>query len=344
MTTRRVLPEWTPQWGVMLAWPDAQTDWCDHLDDARACYIDLMRALLDHEHVLLLCRNSIERHAALTLLAASNVTTQRLRIELIDYNDTWARDYGPIAVKHGDDVQLLDYTFTGWGGKFDANKDNAVNQQIDWQVPLIAQSLILEGGAIDTDGNGVLITTGQCLNNPNRNPALNQDELTARLMEQLGVNTIGWFKHGELEGDDTDAHVDTLIRFVDASTLVYQGCDDPNDSHYNDLSAMSEEVHHFAAQHGLTAHALPWPQAQHAADGHRLPATYANFLITNDKIVLPLYGCSSDQRAIEVFQTLAGRRQVVGIDCRVLIEQHGSLHCITMQLPEGVLPPLVKEA
>ncbi len=334
---RQLLPEWHPQWGVLLAWPDAHTDWADHLADAETCYLDILAALLDHEHVLLVCRDALTHAHIDDLVAARGINAQRLRIVIADYNDTWARDFGPIAIRDGEQAKLLNYTFTGWGGKFAAGKDNALNPQLPWQLPLDTHALVLEGGAIDTDGNGNLLTTRHCLRNPNRNPGLSQAELTEQLKQQLGVSDIWWLDHGELEGDDTDAHVDTLARFVDEKTLAYVQCQDPRDSHYPGLAAMEQELQDLADQHDLVLVPLALPSAQYCREGDRLPATYANFLITNEKILVPIYGCDTDQQALDALQSVAGSRTVVAVNCRVLIEQHGSLHCVTMQLPQGAV-------
>lgn len=334
---RRFLPEWHPQWGVLLAWPDPETDWVDHLADAEHCYLDLLAALLDHQHVLLVCRNDMMHNRIQRLVAQRGIPADHLKLVIADYNDTWARDFGPLAVEQDDAVELLDYTFTGWGGKFDAALDNALNRTLPWALPLASQELVLEGGAVDTDGLGHLLTTRHCLRNPNRNPDLSEEELTTQLQEQLGVKEIWWLDHGELEGDDTDAHVDTLARFVDARTIAYVQCQDSSDSHYPSLQRMEQELQALAHTHHLTLVPLPLPVAQYNRDGERLPATYANFLITNEKILLPVYGCETDQAAIDALKAVAGGRTVTPVNCRVLIEQHGSLHCVTMQLPKGAL-------
>ncbi|MCG8391548.1 MAG: agmatine deiminase family protein [Pseudomonadales bacterium] len=334
---RRFLPEWHPQWGVLLAWPDPDTDWANHLAAAEQCYLDILAALLDHQHVLLVCRSETLRNRIERLVAQRGINPSRLRILIADYNDTWARDFGPLAVEDQGELRLLDYTFTGWGGKFEAEQDNALNASLPWQLPLDRQPLVLEGGAVDTDGQGNLLTTRHCLRNPNRNPSLSEEALSEQLKQQLGIRDIWWLDHGELEGDDTDAHVDTLARFVDARTLAYVQCTDSSDSHFPSLNAMERELQALATAHNLTLVPLPLPTAQYSREGERLPATYANFLITNNKILLPVYGCDTDSQALAALQTVAGDRTVTPINCRVLIEQHGSLHCVTMQLPRGAL-------
>jgi len=269
---------------------------------------------------------------------AYGIPKHQLLLIVAPTDDTWARDHGPITVLDEDNQPLLlDYTFTGWGGKFDADKDNTLNRRLPWQLPLHSPSLVLEGGAIDTDGQGNLLTTRHCLRNPNRNPDLSEAELSALLKEQLGVTDIWWLDHGELEGDDTDAHVDTLARFVDARTIAYVQCRDREDSHYSGLAAMEKELQALALAHNLTLVPLPLPTPQFNREGERLPATYANFLITNEKILLPVYGCNTDEAAIDALRAVCGNRTVAPVNCRVLIEQHGSLHCVTMQLPRGAV-------
>ncbi|MFP1682967.1 agmatine deiminase family protein [Alloalcanivorax sp. C16-1] len=332
-----LLPEWQPQWGVLLAWPDADTDWAGQLDAAHATYTALIAAVLDHEAVLLLCRNGDSADQVRQRLADAGADLTRLRIEQVEFDDTWARDFGPISVQRDGVLTLLDFRFTGWGHKFAAQRDDAVNAALPWRAPRQAVDLVLEGGAIDTDGRGTLLTTRACLRNPNRNPLLSEAELESRLRETLGVTRIWWLDHGELEGDDTDAHVDTLARFVDPTTVAYVGCDDPADPHHGELAAMAGELEALASAHDLRLVRLPMAVPQYNGEGDRLPATYANFLITNEKILVPVYGCATDRAALDALAAVAGPRTVQGIPCRPLIEQGGSLHCVTMQLPQGIL-------
>ncbi|WP_101674991.1 agmatine deiminase family protein [Alloalcanivorax mobilis] len=340
---RRLLPEWHPQWGVLLAWPDARTDWADALEDTQSCYQDLLSAILGHERVLLVCRDAQSADAVRERLRAADIGVDRLHTVIADYDDTWTRDFGPITVQQDGQPLLLDFRFTGWGGKFGSANDDALNAALPWSAEREAVDLVLEGGAIDTDGQGTLLTTRACLLNPNRNPSLNLAELEAGLKKQLGVERIWWLENGYLEGDDTDAHVDTLARFVNPRTIAYVQCQDRDDDHYPALAAMERELQALADAHGLTLVALPMAVPQYNAEGERLPATYANFLITNRAILVPTYRCATDAAALDALGAVAGERLVVGVPCRALIEQHGSLHCVTMQLPEGVLDPTFTE-
>lgn len=324
-------PEWAPQWGVMLAWPHKSTDWNSNLAAAEATYCALAQALLDDGNLLILCRDIEHEQHILTRLGGRH---PRLHIHHLSYNDTWCRDFGPLALTD----RLLDFAFNGWGNKFEHRLDNAVTRRLQWQWPLSTQRMVLEGGSIEVNGEGCLLTTKACLLNPNRNLHLKTreiDRVETVLARLLGVNDFVWLSHGHLEGDDTDAHIDTLARFVDAKTVAYVQCQDHNDSHYAALAAMEQELIAAGNKRDWRLMPLPHPPAIYADDGHRLPATYANFLITNHSILVPTYGVDTDQQALDAIWVVAGRRQVRAIDCRSLIEQHGSLHCVTMQLPAG---------
>jgi agmatine deiminase len=239
---------------------------------------------------------------------------------------------------------LLDFTFNGWGLKFAANKDNLITKTLHtWGIfgdtPIQQMSMVLEGGALETDGQGTLLSTTECLLSPNRNPHLSLAAIQNRLKEHLGVDRFLWLENGALIGDDTDAHIDTLARFCDPQTIAYVQCPDENDEHYTDLCLMEQELQAFRTREGepYKLVPLPWPTACYASDGHRLPATYANFLIINGAVLVPTYQVPEDAQALATLKTCFPTREIVGIDCRALIEQHGSLHCISMQYPEGVL-------
>ncbi len=332
----QLLPEWHTQWGVMIAWPHAQTDWATILDDAEACYIRLARAILAHENLLVLCASDALSNRVRALL--SEAPQERLHTRVIPYNDTWCRDYGPIAVLQNEALCLLDFQFNAWGNKFAHEHDNKVNKRMVWRCEIRTVPLVLEGGAIDTDGQGTVLTTSHCLLNDNRNPQLTRAGIETELRVHLGAQNILWLNHGHLEGDDTDAHIDTLARFCNPSTLAWTQCLDPSDSHYEALTRMGHELQALGATQGWDLIALPLPPAiYHREDGHRLPATYANFLIINDAVLVPVYAQHTDDLALECLRHAFPDRSIIPIDCRALIHQHGSLHCVTMQLPEGVL-------
>lgn len=342
--TRLFLPEWHEQWGVMIAWPHHSTDWVDNLEAAEQCYVELVGAIVRFEKVLLLCQDATHRQWIEARLTQASIALSSIVFVEIPYDDTWARDFGFITMTTDTGLRLLDFEFTAWGGKFAASQDNGINQ-ILFQQSLLAHCAteshdwVLEGGSIETDGRGTLLTTRRCLLNPNRNPDLSESELEERLKQALGVSRVLWLNHGYLEGDDTDAHIDTLARFVNPTTLVHLSCSDPADSHFTELQAMTKELAQLTQPDGspytLVAIDIPPPIYR---ERRRLGASYVNFLMINDAILVPVYGHSeSDQAALQAIQLACPDRSVVPINCLPLIEQNGSLHCVTMQIPKGVI-------
>lgn len=332
-----LVPEWHPQWGVLLAWPHAATDWHHQLDQADLTYTALAKAILDHEHLLLICRDADHEAHVRQLLDQADACIHRLQCLHAPFNDTWARDFGPLVVQRREGPRALDFTFNGWGNKFAADLDNAINARLPLGITLETVDMVLEGGSVESNGEGLLLTTSQCLLNPNRNPGMDRAAIEKALSEYLGTETVLWLQHGDLEGDDTDAHIDTLARFCNRNTIAYVQCTDTSDSHYPSLKAMENELQALAATHHLTLVPLPMAEACFDDDGQRLPATYANFLIINAAVLVPTYDCRTDEQALDALRRIFPDRNVIGVPCRALIEQHGSLHCVTMQLPEGVL-------
>ena len=344
MEKRNFLAEWHPQWGVLLAWPHPDTDWSANLDAAEACYAQIVNAISAREHVLLLCHDAAHQAHIERYLGDSEQRLQHVHLIQCPYNDTWARDFGFITVQKDGKALLLDFTFNAWGGKFDASLDNGVNARL-LSLPLLASntlethSLVMEGGSLETDGQGTLLTTEICLLNPNRNPTLDKATIEEQLRASLGVERVLWLANGHLEGDDTDAHIDTLARFADAQSIIYMSCDDPHDSHYPALKAKEAELQALRQTNGEAYRLFPVPMPTAIYDDERrLPASYVNFLIINGAVLLPIYG---DERtdAIAIAQTQAAfpNHEIVAIDCKALIAQNGSLHCVTMQIPQEVI-------
>lgn len=338
---RRLPAEWEEQDGVLLAWPHAETDWAPYLPAAEEVYLSIVEAVARFEDVLLI----VPEGAALeSRLRGRGVALERVRTFCLPTDDTWARDFGPITVLEEGRPLLLDFVFNGWGLKFASAEDNRATRRLRevgafGDTPLRTVGLVLEGGSVESDGRGTLLTTEECLLGPNRNPHLTREEVEAALAEQLGAERVLWLSHGSLQGDDTDSHVDTLARLAPDDTLLYVACDDPKDVHYGELARLGQELQAFRTPEGKPYRllALPWPSPKYEED-HRLPATYANFLVINGAVLVPTYRDPADARALEVVADAFPGREVVGIDCLPLLWQHGSLHCVTMQLPRGVLP------
>ncbi|GAA0633952.1 agmatine/peptidylarginine deiminase [Halomonas beimenensis] len=339
-----LLPEWHPQDAVQLTWPGPESDWAPLLSRIEASLESLVVAIARYQRVLVAVPDEATRERLADTFRHRGVPGERLLLVVAEADDTWARDHGPIAVARDGYPLLLDYVFTGWGGKFPADRDDSLTRRLAeagvFAAPLASRDLVLEGGAIDTDGQGTLLTTEACLLNENRNPGLGRTDLEARLREELGIERVLWLAHGHLEGDDTDSHVDTLARFCDPKTIAYVRCDDETDPHYPALSAMERELQALRRVDGTPYRLipLPWPRpCLDPEDGHRLPATYANFLIINGAVLVPAYGDAADLRALNALAEAFPDRDILPIDCSTVIRQHGSLHCLTMQLPRGTL-------
>lgn len=332
--------EWEPQSAVLIAWPHAGTDWADRLESVESTYVALVAAITRFELALVcVADQSIEARARALLTNSADLS--RVKFERIDYDDTWLRDSGPITLREGSRLRLLDFHFTAWGGKFEARRDDQIvaalsDRGVFGQARRERIDFALEGGAIETDGEGTLLSTWRCLHE--RHPNLDRQQITCRLQGWLQQQRTLWLDHGYLEGDDTDAHIDTLARFASVDAIVYQGCQDPSDAHYEQLQAMARELAQFRQADGspYRLFELPWPQPI-LDDGRRLAASYANFLIVNGAVLAPAYGDPMDDAAMSVLQQAFPTREIVAVPCRPLIWQNGSLHCLTMQLPEGLI-------
>ncbi len=297
--------EWEPQSAVLLAWPHEGTDWADRLAQVEQTYVGLVAAITRFQPALVCVAGPALRERAAAQLGSAGVDMSRVRFFEVDYDDTWLRDSGPITLREGPGFRLLDFHFTAWGGKFEA-------------------------------GRGTLLSTWRCLHE--RHPGKSRVEITALLEAELVQSRTLWLDHGYLEGDDTDAHIDTLARFAAPDAIVFQACDDPDDSHYAELQAMAAELAALRTADGQPYRLFPLPWARPVLDeGRRLAASYANFLIINDAVLMPAYGDAADGAAAQVLAEAFPGREIVPVNCRPLIWQNGSLHCVTMQLPEGLL-------
>lgn len=335
-------PEWYPQSAIQLAWPHSHTDWEYMLEEVTACYVSIATEILKRQKLIIVCHNAKLVRYELEKLEA--LFDNLILIELPS-NDTWARDHGGISVLKNEERYIYDFTFNGWGMKFAANDDNQITRGL-YAKKIFAsdvklenkKNFVLEGGAIESDGMGTLLTTSECLLSPNRNSYMTKTEIEDYLKNIFGLNRILWLDHGYLSGDDTDSHIDTLARYCDAHTIAYVKCEDKEDEHYQALTQMKQQLQTFTDYEGKPYKliALPMAKPVYDEDNQRLPATYANFLIMNKAVLVPFYNDAKlDEQARKQLQTAFPDKEIVGIDCSPLIRQHGSLHCITMQYPEG---------
>ena len=311
---RRMPAEWEPQTAVQLTWPHAGTDWAPMLPEITQVYEEMAREIQKRERLVV--------------------------VDDIPHNDTWARDHGFITVEErGEtteerDMMLLDFCFNGWGEKFPAELDNAINRQL-YEQGIVKGTyephldFVLEGGSIESDGQGTVFTTECCLMAPHRNQPLSKQEIEDRLKQYLGAERVVWLQHGSLIGDDTDGHIDTLVRIAPDDTLLYIGADQD----HPDLLLMEQELASLRTQDGPPSRLLKLPLPRPIVEnGERLPATYANYLVVNGAVLVPTYAQPDlDAEAMRIIGQAFPSRDIVGIDCRPVIRQHGSLHCCTMQ-------------
>jgi len=340
-SNNKVLPaEWHPQSAVQLTWPSVNTDWAGIIDDVEACYEEVAFEISKRQILVVACENPEEVKKKLSRCHMAN-----LRCVATPVNDTWARDHGGITIFENGKPVVLDFTFNGWGMKFAAYHDNQITRQLhengifDNEVALRnMKQYVLEGGSIESDGQGTILTTEECLLEPNRNSWMVKQSIEELLKSTFGASRVLWLKNGFLAGDDTDSHIDTLARFCSETSIAYVVCDDEQDEHYTALKAMEDELKALKTHDGAPYQLIPLPMAEPVFDGaDRLPATYANFLIINGAILVPTYNTKTDAKALKQIAVAFPGREIIGIDCSALIKEHGSLHCISMQYPHGVV-------
>jgi agmatine deiminase len=326
----------------MLTWPHGHGDWLPYLKRVEPVFIEIAFHIARFENVIITCWDAQQQDDITAQLRERGTDTHKLHFYRHHSNDTWARDHGPITVIDNGRRRLLDFGFNGWGNKFAADLDDQLSRRLHsdgafGDVALETIDLILEGGSIDSDGLGSLLTTSVCLLSKERNPQLTREQIETRLKALFGLERILWLEHGYLAGDDTDSHIDTLARFCSAHSIAYMQCDDPADEHYRELSAMEQELRALRDLQGQPYELipLPLPRAIHNDEGRRLPASYANFLIINDAVLVPIYADPTDEIALQRLRPAFPDRELIPIECRALIEQFGSLHCVTMQIPSG---------
>ena len=336
----RLPAEWEPQDAIQFTWPNEGMDWGEDAIAVQARIKACMALLTEDQSVIVAGQDRDLIHQKLSDLPAN-----RLHIVEVTSNDVWARDHGPITVECEGRPIMLDYQFNGWGAKYAAKLDNQVTRHL-WETGLFGpierreMSLVLEGGAIESDGEGTIIASTDCLLDGKRNPNEDWQGMLYLLKRQLGAKRILTLPSGQLVGDDTDGHIDTIARFCTPNTIAYVQCNNPKEEHFGFLQSIEKELKHWETLDGEAYSLVPLPLPDpcfHPEDGHRLPATYANFIISNKYVIVPTYQQDKDQLAIDRLTQVFQTRKVVGIDALPVIKQHGSLHCLCMQYPKGVL-------
>lgn len=333
--------EWQPQSAVLLTWPHLDSDWADNLANVEPTFVMLAETISRYQAVVVICQST--DHQAHVRRLLNKPAAYVIHYAITPSNDTWTRDFGPISIYEHGQAKLLNFEFNAWGNRYASDLDNQINsvlgQQKRFNIPIETRAFILEGGSIESDGQGSILTTSACLLSGNRNPGKQQD-IENDLKQQLPIKRVMWIQHGTLIGDDTDSHIDNLVRFVSADTLVYTACADVRDEHYPSLAKLASELNMLTTLTGKPYQliALPLPQAIYSqTDKRRLPASYANFLIINGAVLVPQFADPADQLAIKLLSQCFPDRDIIGIDSRSFIEQNGGIHCLTMQLTAGAI-------
>jgi len=321
-----ICPEWDAQKGVLLTWPHQHSSWRDSLDPINHCYENIVWHISRFQTVHILCYDESLRDSICDRLTRMGISEKQLHFYIIKTNDTWIRDYGPLRLNSPAGLLYVDFQFNAWGGKYSFELDNRATTKLMQHPPFATSNrktidFVLEGGAIDVNSLGSLLSTRSCLLNSNRNPMYNQTQIESALIKHLGVRDIIWIDSEALIGDDTDGHIDTMARFCNNDTIVYNDYGSKNNLLHNSLYTSTK-----CDSKALNLVACPMPE-----NSLSLPASYMNFLIINGAVLVPTYQDIHDQEALTIFKQLFPEREVIGIDCTPLIQQFGSLHCATLQ-------------
>jgi len=336
----RMPAEWEPHRGTWLSWPHKEATWPGKFEPVPGIFARMARHLAEREEVHINVAGPTQEQDARRRLAAARVDQRRVFFHHHPTNDAWCRDHGPIFVhrdvKEQREQAVVDWGYNAWGGKYPPfDLDDVIPSRIaaEQGLPVFHPGIVLEGGSIDVNGRGTLLTTESCLLNPNRNPHLGREEIESYLRSYLGVSTVLWLGDG-IAGDDTDGHVDDLTRFVDPTTVVTVVEDDPADENYEPLQENLERLRGMTDQDGRPLRVVPLPMPRPLYhEGQRLPASYANFYIANGLVLLPRYDPVLDEQAAATLQGLFPDREVIGIDASDLVWGLGALHCVTQQWP-----------
>jgi agmatine/peptidylarginine deiminase len=340
--------EWHPQRCVQMTWPHEATDWAPYLDEIVGTMTEIAYAITLHESLVIASQTPQETRKA---LAEKLSAEQMSRVTIVECrtNDTWARDHGGITLVAKEqrkefltepEKKVLDFRFNGWGNKFESDFDNKITRQLKEQGAIEGEltdcnDFVLEGGSIESDGKGTVFTTSQCLLAPNRNQPMTKEDIEKELKRRLHADRIVWLNHGNLIGDDTDGHIDTIVRICPNDTLLYIKSNDESDEQHADFEALEEELRRLKTAEGKPYNLVALPMTRPCFyDSERLPATYANFLVINGAVIVPTYGQPDlDKQACDIIGSVFKDREIIPIDSQIIIRQHGSIHCLTMQYP-----------
>lgn len=341
----RMPAEWEPHSATQLHWPSNRETWPgERLTRVENVYLDIIEALHSYEPIVLLVAPETSSDYVSMQLGKRDIDQARVHLFEVPVNDVWARDCGPVFIKKEENNKAIfaitDWEYNAWGGKYPPyHSDNALPQWFSktFNLPAFTPGIVLEGGSIETNGEGVFLTTESVLLNKNRNPHLSKNEIENYLLNYLGAEKIIWLKEG-LSGDDTDGHIDDLSRFVNRNTILTMVTDNPQDVNYKALQENLAILQSATTTHGEPFEIIPLPMPHTKIEGttvdgsEYVPASYANFYIANEVVLVPLYDERYDDEVLEIFSGFFPQRDIVGIDCADLVWGQGSIHCITQQL------------
>ena len=320
----RIPAEWEAQEALIVVFPPKKSDWEHSIKEIHQTYLEFISQIARFQKCMVICEDK-------KTLATALPSLQNIELIEMPTNDTWIRDFGGINVYKNGKRQTYDFIFNAWGNKFEASMDNGITQRLFDEGYLVGKlktfDFVLEGGSIDSNGHGVMLSTAYCLFEENRNPELSKKKIKKTLMKLFGLKELIILKHGALMGDDTDSHIDTLARFIDKKTIAYVKCYDKKDEHYKELKKMEKEL----KKTGFDLVPLPLPSAKYF-NNHRIPATYMNFVLINDAVLVPTYSDIYDEEVLKTFARHFPEREIVGIESSILIREHGSLHCASMNV------------
>jgi agmatine deiminase len=334
--------EWEPHAATWLTWPHNAETWPGLLDRIPPVWVSMVAALAPGETVHLLVNSAAAAAEVRALLRDAGVSPANVCLHEVVTNDAWARDHGPTFLTRNIDgrieLAMVDWIFNAWGGKYPPwEDDDAVPRRISslLDVPRFEPGIVMEGGAIDVNGAGTVLTTESCLLNPNRNPLLRRGDVERLLCEYLGLRHVLWLGGG-MAGDDTDGHIDNIARFVDANTVAAACVDDPADENYERLQDNVTRLRQMRDQDGRSLRVVPLPMPDPVlCEGQRLPASYANFYVGNEAVLVPTFGQKTDAHALEIVQSLFPGRRAIGIESTDLVLGFGAIHCVTQQQPRS---------
>ncbi|NPA13161.1 MAG: agmatine deiminase family protein [Aquificae bacterium] len=336
-------PEWVKHRGTITTYPQAYETFFDRLEGAKDTFAKMVKYISLDEKVFINVDSGKEKEDLERRLKEVDANRQNIQIFINPTNDAWCRDYCPIFVEDNSEIVALKFRFNSWGGKYPYEKDQRAGEEIGKLLgyKVIPVNMVLEGGSIDVNGEGCLITTESCLLNPNRNPDMDKNQIEEKLKYYFGVDKVLWLKEG-IVGDDTDGHIDDITRFVSKDTIITAVERDKGDENYQPLMENFERLKQFTDTKGkpfkIITVPMPDPIYYHYPDTdkpYRLPASYVNFYITNNHVLVPTFNCDKDRIALQIIQSVFPDRKVVGIHAYDILVGLGGFHCLTMQIPQS---------